>query len=95
MHDWPFNSPKNEAVITSTEVVRGEDYVATVTHDEADGGWQFIGSRGLDYSNAYVVALSEAISTDASLRELFDLPLGWMAFRKTAQSAWQRKPGRP
>jgi hypothetical protein len=96
MNRWKFDSPRNTAVIADRFFVEKKEPCLYVVHDESDGGWQFLteNTNG-DAGRAIVVSLARAVSTDPSIDELFDLPLGWTAFRETSKSAWQRKPGRP
>jgi len=44
--------------------------------------------------DAWIVGLGEVLNLDDTIAELADLPLGWMAWRATLTSPWQRKPHR-
>ena len=89
--DWPFfdDSP-NVAVITTRGIIDGTEWIALVSLDEEDGGWQFIGPRGAREDEAMVVALKSVFERDRSIGELADLTLGWQAWRESPQSEWQR-----
>jgi hypothetical protein len=64
-----------------------------VTHDEEDGAWQFHPFNGLTPENeAVVISLAEIIRLDVSLKSLADLPIGWHAWRKSADEEWEREP---
>jgi hypothetical protein len=91
--DWPFqdDSP-NVAVITTRGIIDGSDWIALVSLDEEDGGWQFIGPGGARTDEAMVVALCTVFKRDSSIAELADLPLGWRAWRDSPDSPWQRAP---
>ena len=93
MNPWPFSDPPNLAVIVNWEILRGEAWIAYVSHDEDDGGWQFhTNDPGPPKeSDAAVVGLSEMLDRDATLADLADLPLGWRAWRETPTSPWHRK----
>jgi hypothetical protein len=93
MSEWKFSQPKNTAVIADRFFMEQKESCQIVTHDSDDGGWQFLteNTNG-DFNRALVVALSQAISMDATLNELFDLPEGWIATRRTKNSAWERRP---
>ena len=96
MNTWKFDSPKNTAVIADRYFVEKKEPCLYVVHDELDGGWQFLTKNTSgNSSRAVVVSLATAVSADPSIDELFDLPLGWTAFRETNKSPWQRRPGRP
>lgn len=90
--DWPFDDPPNLAVITTRSVVRGGEWIASVSHDEDDGGWQFHDSHPgpLVESDAMIVGLGEMVRRDPSLRALADLPVGWHAWRTAPGRRWQR-----
>jgi hypothetical protein len=82
------------AVISVVQVFLQGMPVLYVTHDEDDGGWQFLTSEIVSVSQAFVVALREMIEHDPSLAALADLPLGWYASRQDKESAWERGPSK-
>jgi hypothetical protein len=89
---WPFADPPNMAVITLAQVFLQGMPVLHVTHDEDDGGWQFLTGEIAEVSQGIVVCLREMIDHDPSLAALADLPLGWYAWRPDKESAWERGP---
>ena len=97
MREWKFRDPPNVAVITNRHIFSGRDWIAYVSHDARDGGWQFHnnapGPRKV--SEAYVVGLREIVEHDPSILELWDHPLGWCAWRDTPTSPWQRAETTP
>ena len=84
-----FSEPPNLAVITTNRVLEGSPIVL-VTHDEDDGGWQFLCGTTNDTADGRVVSLAGIVSLDASLEELADLPLGWSASRAKPGDPWVR-----
>jgi len=88
---WKFPDPPNVAVITSRGVVFGGDWIAHVSHDVSDGGWQFHSTKPLNENDAAIIGLQEIAELDPSIAELADLPLGWRAWRDSQTSPWQRK----
>ena len=90
--DWRFAEPENLAVLTLRQIVREGQPILHVTHDSDDGGWQFLGSGDANPDDAVVVALSTVVRLDPSVQALADLPMGWHAWRKTADDTWQRSP---
>jgi len=80
------------AVITLAQVFLLGMPVLHVTHDEDDGGWQFLTGEIVEVSQAFVVALREMIEHDPSLVPLADLPLGWHARRVDKDAKWERGP---
>jgi hypothetical protein len=95
--DWPFDDPKNLAVITTKRIVNGEAPILLVFRDAEEGDWQFLdGEEFYDDGNfvegAAVVGLHTITRIDPSLLSLADLPLGWEAWRVTKDGPWQRRP---
>ena len=88
--DWPFDDPPNTATITTRPVMDGTSWIALVSHDEDDGGWQFIGPEGPLEEQAMVVGLGSILRVDPTIAELADLPPGWRAWRANRESPWQR-----
>src|SRR6266436_1510850 len=88
---WPFLDPPNTAVFTSVRILDEGDWVHYVTHDEEDGAWQFHPSHGpSDMKEAAIVSLRSMVDLDPRIEELADLPLGWHAWRDSADAPWAR-----
>ena len=87
--DWPFEDPPNVAVITTQAVLDGA-WIARVSIDEEEGGWQFHALPDPLEEDARVVALRRIYQLDPSIAELADLPLGGRAWRTAPDAAWQR-----
>lgn len=94
--DWPFDDPPNVAVFTIHQIIRGEHIVDYVAHDDDDGAWQFL-NRAVDFkmADAMLVGLSEMVKRDNSLRELWDLPYGWCAWRESKDQPWHKARKEP
>lgn len=92
--DWPFEDPENVAVFTLGRIVRGEALILLVTHDEDDGGWQFLDGGEVAVADAALVSLREMARIDPGILELADLPVGWVAERAGPGEPWQRSPAR-
>jgi hypothetical protein len=90
--DFPFDESPNVATLTTRGVIDGTDWIATASHDEDDGAWQFIGSCGARMEDAMLVALQHLLRRDSTIAELADLPEGWRAWRDGPDSPWQRAP---
>ncbi|RLJ39565.1 hypothetical protein [Acidovorax sp. 106] len=88
---WNFLQPRNLAVITTNRVVAGENEVLHVSHDEDDGGWQFLDGAAFAEADALVVGLGRMIDSDPTLAELADLPEGFVAKRRSKSDAWVRE----
>jgi|SRR5919197_5665763 hypothetical protein len=87
--EWPFDDPPNVAVFTTTHVVRAGQPILYVSHDAADGAWQFHSADAFSEDDAMVVALAEIVELDPSIIGLAQLPLGWRATRTSRASAWK------
>ncbi len=87
---WPFADTPNVAVLTSTDILHHDKPILFVSHDVDDGAWQFHTGKDLSIDRATMVALARIVALDPSVRELADLPLGWIATRQTLTAPWVR-----
>jgi hypothetical protein len=92
MSEWPFEEPKNLAVISLVPIVKGGAPILHVVHDADDGGWQFLGWSDAEPADAAVVSLQRIVETDPSVTLLAYLPEGWHAWRRSLDEPWQRGP---
>ena len=88
---WLFEEPQNVAVLTTTNVVKHNTFVLYVSHDSDDGMWQFHDGADVDENNAMLISLQEMVELDPSISELADLPLGWIAWRRSTNESWNRE----
>ena len=88
---WPFDQPRNCAVLVTREVLERQEPILHVTHDADDQSWQFIGSTDGTAENGRVIALHEAVALDSSVLRLADLPIGWHAWRNSVEESWIRE----
>jgi hypothetical protein len=89
---WPFDQPRNCAVITLRSIVFGGAPILLVAHDADDHGWQFLAGGTVDVADAAVVLLKNIVAHDPSVLDVADLPPGWQAWRASKTSPWQRGP---
>jgi hypothetical protein len=89
---WSFPDPPNTTAITTVHVLEGLKPVLLVTHDADDGTWQMICGTTNDPPDGRVVCLGCMVSKDATLVEVADLPLGWVAWRDEVGGPWGREP---
>jgi hypothetical protein len=89
MADWKFEDPPDLVVITTRAILNSDDWIAYVSHDEDDSGWQFHGVLPLDEREAAVVGLKNILDLDPSVSEILHLPLGWYATRTSRSDPWQ------
>ena len=87
---WPFDAPRNLAVVTVRQVVDRTLPILLVVHDAEDGGWQFLTGLAFEVADGMLVCLEEIVELDASV-ELADLPEGHEATRTHVGAPWQRR----
>lgn len=92
---WPFEDAKNVMVMTTKNVIKNNTTIVYVSHDEEDGMWQFHDGSDVDMEDAMLVSLEEIVTLDSALMELYDLPVGWIAWRDSKDSVWNRQPENP
>jgi hypothetical protein len=90
--DWKFPDPPHTRVFLSEAVHSGAEPVTYVSHDAEDGAWQFLGDSMAGDGKAEISCLHHPIDKDPSLKELADLPLGWVAERAKPSAPWSRRP---
>lgn len=88
---WKFCDVENTFVFTTRQVVSENMPILYVSHDEDDGAWQFHHGENVSIEDAMVVSLAKMVDLDDTLNQLFDLPLGWIAIRKSRNDFWERK----
>jgi len=92
---WPFADPPETEVITLARLLKGEAPLRLVTHDEDDESWQFLDGEHLFEEDAALVSLGFMAVLEPGLASLADLPVGWYAWRETADDPWSRAEGEP
>lgn len=90
MHIKKFKDGLNTAVFTTKFVVQDKKEITYVYHYLEDGVWQFSSDDNFDkYEDlAMILSLDEIIQHDKSILEIADLPLGFVAKRKTETDNW-------
>lgn len=89
--NWPFQDQPRTAVIANKKVVSRESWIAYVTHDLEDGGWQFHTNEAtIREDDAILLSLKNIVDIDPSIGELSDLPVGWHAWREAIDLPWKR-----
>lgn len=90
--EWPFDQPRNCAIITLRSIVFDGEPILHISHDKEDHGWQFFGLQKADLADAAVVGLEEIVNHDPTVLEIANLPPGWHAWRASESSPWQCSP---
>jgi hypothetical protein len=90
--EWPFDQGPNTAAIASRSVFLSGALVRIVVHYSDDHSWAFLDGDEGSEADAAVVSMAEAVERDGTLREVADLPPGWVATRERMGGAWVRGP---
>ena len=88
---WPFAETENTATITLKRIVDRTAPILLVSHDIDDGGWQFLDGGTANEDDASIVSLGEILELDPTIRDVADLPLGWIAERTGVGKPWKRR----
>ncbi len=87
---WAFPDAPDANVLTRWRILRGEEWIQYVAHDEGDYGWRFHPHLLAPESETAVVSLHTIVAIDPSVTALADLPPGWCAWRDRKTAPWQR-----
>ena len=88
--EYKFLDDKNTMAITTKKILSGQSDILLVSHDEDDGMWEFLDGEDVCEENALVVSMFEMVQIDESINKLYDLPLGWIAYRESKTTEWIR-----
>ncbi len=89
--NYNFIDEKNTMVITTKKIINQEANILLVSHDEDDGMWEFLDGDGIKEEDAMIVSLLEIVQIDATVNQIADLPLGWIAYRDNIQCKWLKQ----
>ena len=88
---WPFDQAPNVAAVTTVGVLRGLP-ILVVQHYSDDHSWAFLcGTTGKE-EDGRVIGMGKALELDPALRDVADLPPGWVARRESVDGEWVREP---
>jgi len=91
MNPLAFKEDPHIGVLTTAPALSGS-LILMVSHDADDGGWQFLCGTTNDPTDGRIVHLEEIVAIDPTVNEVADLPLGWVAFRRSIGGEWTREP---
>ncbi|KZZ59023.1 hypothetical protein A3762_06320 [Oleiphilus sp. HI0125] len=89
MEDWPFDQPENCAAVTNKDIAFEGAPILHVCHDEDDHGWQFLGLEDAQEENISLIAMSQVVKLDPSVKEVAHIPPGWHAWRQHVGGPWE------
>ncbi len=86
MKDSNWSDPPNMAVIVNRQIIRGDRWIALVSHDADDGGWQFHSSDPgpVSETDAAVVSISEMVQLDR-------VSQNWRTYRSAGMRGGRRQ----
>lgn len=87
---WKFSEAENTMVFSTKQVASGKMPIIYVSHDGEDGSWEFHGIK-VEMKDAIMVSLKEIVDLDKSLNDLYDLPCGFVATRRSRNEPWKRE----
>jgi len=90
-NNWTFIDESNVMVMTTKNIVNNKNPILSVWHEMDDGMWQFLDGTDVNEEDAMMISLEEIVKIDNSVKEVSDLPLGWVAWREKKGSAWKRQ----
>jgi len=88
--DWPFSQAITTAAFTTDGVLDRGLPIVLVSHEE-DGDWQFLCDTPNESRECRLICLGCMLERDQSIAMVADLPQGWVAWRDSPSSPWQRE----
>jgi hypothetical protein len=86
---YKFKEPENTVCFVCDHVLNKERIILYAAHDKEDGLWQFLcGQNDHTVINAKLISLKQATEIDATINDLFEMPLGVGAERKSKSDKW-------
>jgi len=86
--EFKFQVEETMAVFTCSHVLDDNQPILHVSHDREDD-WQFLcGQENHSEDTAKIISLREAVVLDSSLNDLFEMPIGVGAERKSVDEPW-------
>lgn len=86
---FKFNEPENTGCFVCDHVLSRQRPILYALHDRDDSSWQFMcGQNDHTEGNAKLISLKQATEIDDSINDLYEMPLGVGAERKTTTSKW-------
>jgi hypothetical protein len=79
------------AAITTRHVIDSGLPILCVVHYSEDHSWAFLCGTTDATEDGRVISMDEALRRDPTLREIADLPPGWVASRDQVGGDWRRE----
>jgi len=86
---YKFKDPQDTPCFTCNHVLEKDREILYVTHDVDDGSWQFLcGLNDHSETNARIISLKNITEIDPTVNDLFEMPVGFGAERKSINEKW-------
>jgi len=88
--EFKFREPESTACFVCDHVISKTRPILYATHEAEDGCWQFLcGKTDHEDSNIKIISLKQATEIDSSINDLYEMPLGIGADRKSQNDKWE------
>lgn len=86
---FKFHESENTACFVCDHVMHKKRPILYATHEDEDGAWQFLcGFKDHTNSNIKIISLKQATEIDASINDLYEMPQGVGAERRSIHNKW-------
>lgn len=87
--EFKFKDDENTFCFVCDHVLSKQRPILYVAHDKEDGSWQFLcGQDDHTEVNAKIISLKQAAEIDTTINDLYEMPLGVGAERKSTKDKW-------
>lgn len=87
---WKFDQAPEVGAVTTRQVVDDAMPILLVIHYSDDCSWAFLCDTTDDEEDSRMVTMEEIVEMDPALKEVADLPPGWIAYRDFIGDEWDR-----
>ncbi|MFL5539442.1 MAG: hypothetical protein ACJ8J0_10645 [Longimicrobiaceae bacterium] len=92
---WPFDQGPNVAAFTTRRVAFSGAPILMVLHYSEDHSWAFMDGGEAGDADLAIISMAQVVQHDSTVREVADLPPGWVATRRRVGDAWVRERTNP
>jgi hypothetical protein len=85
--EFKFSDPENKPCFTCSHVLSKERPILYVAHDD-EGDWQFLCGEDHAEDDGKIISLKQAVALDTTVNDLYEMPMGFGAERKTVKDKW-------
>ena len=88
--EYKFKEKENTACFTCDHVMNKEKPILFVSHDSDDSSWQFLcGTENHTDANIKIISIKQATEIDNTINDLYEMPVGLCAERKSIGAEWK------